>query len=54
MKNKIIFQFLTIVFVFLNSSINGQGLLDKLYKEFPDKPIYEIATFKTTRIGLGH
>ena len=54
MKNKIIFQFLTIVFVFLNSSINGQGLLDKLYKEFPDKPIYEIAIFKTTRIGLGH
>ena len=36
------------------SSINAQGLLDKLNKEFPDKPVFEIATFKTTRIALGH
>jgi hypothetical protein len=29
-------------------------LLEKLNNEFPNKPVYEIATFKTTRIGLGH
>lgn len=38
----------------MHSAINAQGLLDKLNNEFPDKPVYEIATFKTTRIGLGH
>ncbi len=38
----------------VHSSLNAQGLLDKLENEFPDKPVYEIATFKTTRIGLGH
>ena len=54
MKNKIIYKLLTIVFLVLNSSLNAQGLLDKLDKEFPDKAVYEIATFKTTRIGLGH
>jgi hypothetical protein len=54
MKNKRIYQLLTIAFMVFNSSINAQGLLDKLDKEFPDKPVYEIATFKTTRIGLGH
>lgn len=36
------------------SKANAQSLLDKLENEFPDKPVYEIATFKTTRIGLGH
>ncbi len=54
MKNKIIYKLCTIAFLVLNSSINAQDLLDKLDKEFPDKPVYEIATFKTTRIGLGH
>jgi hypothetical protein len=37
-----------------SNSINSQSLLDKLNDEFPDKPVYEIASFKTTRIGLGH
>ncbi|WP_442264642.1 DUF5777 family beta-barrel protein [Tenacibaculum sp. ZS6-P6] len=32
----------------------AQGLLDKLDKEYPNVPVYEIATFKTTRIGLSH
>jgi hypothetical protein len=54
MKNKIIYKLCTIAFLVLNSSINAQSLLDKLDKEFPTKPVYEIATFKTTRIGLGH
>ncbi len=38
----------------MHFSTNSQGLLDQLENEFPNKPIYEIATFKTTRIGLGH
>ena len=54
MKNKIIYQLLTIAFIVLSSSVNAQSLLDKLDKEFPEKTVYEIAAFKTTRIGLGH
>tara|TARA_B100000787_G_scaffold170067_1_gene163795 strand:+ start:14897 stop:15802 length:906 start_codon:yes stop_codon:yes gene_type:complete len=54
MNNKIIYQLLTIAFMVLSSSINAQSLLEKLDKEFPEKPIYVIAAFKTTRIGLGH
>ena len=52
MKNKRTSQLLSIAFIVLSSSINAQSLLDKLDKEFKNKPIYEIATFKTTRIGL--
>ncbi len=54
MKNKHIFKLLIGCFIIMHSAINAQGLLDKLNNEFPDKPVYEIATFKTTRIGLGH
>lgn len=43
-----------IFFIVVCSSINAQSLLDKLDKEFPETNVYEIATFKTTRIGLGH
>jgi len=54
MKNNYIFNLIGLFFIVFTSSINAQDLLDKLEKEFPDKPVYEIATFKTTRIGLGH
>ena len=54
MKNKHIFKLLIGCFIIMHSTISAQGLLDKLNNEFPDKPMYEIATFKTTRIGLGH
>ncbi|QNM86950.1 hypothetical protein H9W90_07520 [Polaribacter pectinis] len=54
MKNKRTYPFLILVFTLFISSINAQDLLDKLDNEFPDKPVYEIATFKTTRIALGH
>lgn len=53
MKNKYNFKLFLLFFIGL-SSVNAQDLLDKLDKEFPEKPVYEIATFKTTRIGLGH
>lgn len=53
MKNKYNFKLFLLFFIGL-SSLNAQDLLDKLDKEFPEKPVYEIATFKTTRIGLGH
>lgn len=53
MKNKNAYKLFTVLFLVFNSSINAQGLLDKLSNEFPKEPIYEIATFKTTRIGLG-
>jgi hypothetical protein len=54
MKNNQPNLLLTFLFFVVYSSINAQGLLDKLDKEFNNKPIYEIASFKTTRIGLGH
>jgi hypothetical protein len=54
MKNKKIYQLCILLFLVVSSSLNAQSLLDKLDNEFPDKPVYEIATFKTTRIGLGH
>jgi len=54
MMNKKISQLFVFVFVLVYHSTNAQDLLDKLNKEFQDKPVYEIATFKTTRIGLGH
>lgn len=54
MSNRNIFKLLLLCFIVFKSSINAQGLLDKLDQEFPNKPVNEIATFKTTRIGLGH
>lgn len=54
MMNKKIYQLCILLFFVVSSSLNAQSLLDKLDNEFPDKPVYEIATFKTTRIGLGH
>lgn len=54
MTNKLKYQLFILAFLAFYSSLNAQDLLNKLEKEFPNKPIYEIATFKTTRIGLGH
>ena len=54
MMNKKIYQLFVIFIIAASSSLNAQSLLEKLNKEFPVKPIYEIATFKMTRIGLGH
>ena len=50
-NNTIYITILVLTFCFKS---NAQGLLEKLDNEFPNKPVYEIATFKTTRIGLGH
>ena len=54
MKNKYTTQLLVLLFIVMGFTVNAQGLLDKLNNEFPDIPVYKIATFKTTRIGLGH
>tara|TARA_R110002126_G_scaffold286314_1_gene437904 strand:+ start:16488 stop:17399 length:912 start_codon:yes stop_codon:yes gene_type:complete len=54
MKNKYTTQLLVLLFIVMGFTVNAQGLLDKLNDEFPDAPVYKIATFKTTRIGLGH
>ncbi len=48
---KYLFSFSFIAGLF---SMNAQSLLTKLEKEYPTKPVNAIATFKTTRIGLGH
>ena len=54
MKTKIKSLLFISFFTVATSFLNSQSLLSKLDSEFPDKPVYEIATFKTTRIGLGH
>jgi hypothetical protein len=53
MKNRILY-IIAILFIGFSTSINGQDLLDKLESKFPDKPQYVLATFKTTRISIGH
>jgi hypothetical protein len=54
MKSLKIKYFLSGVLFLLVNSAYSQNLLSKLDKEYANKPVYEIATFKTTRIGLGH
>jgi len=49
---KYMFTFFCVGFSFFG--YGQDDLLDKLDKEFPIETTYEIATFKTTRIGLGH
>lgn len=44
----------TISFLVVSFLGHSQDLLTKLEKEYPKKPVYELATFKTTRLGLGH
>ena len=45
---------LLLTLLFFPSLLVSQDLLNQLDKEFPKTPVYEIAAFKTTRIGLGH
>lgn len=55
MKKAIIKYLFTYFFVVISFYGNAQeDLLEKLEKEYPQTPTYELATFKTTRIGLGH
>lgn len=54
MKHKCTTPILAMLFIVMGFKANAQSLLDQLNNEFPDQPVYEIATFKTTRIGLGH
>ncbi len=53
MKNNLVFSFV-LGLLLCSASANSQSLLDKLEKEFPATKQYEIATFKTTRIAIGH
>lgn len=53
MKNNLLLTFVCVSLVFVGS-MSSQNLLDKLDKEFNKTSFNEIATFKTTRIGLGH
>ena len=54
MKNQKIKYFLSGALILVVSFSYSQNLLSKLDKEHIKKPIYEMSTFKTTRIGLGH
>jgi hypothetical protein len=54
MKNNKITLLGFLFFLLSNYSSFAQDLLNQLNKEFPDETTNTIATFKTTRIGLGH
>lgn len=54
MKNRIISQLIILTLLFSGTFIQAQGLLDKIDNELSNENLDEIATFKTTRIGLGH
>ncbi len=54
MKNSTFFVLCFFILMGFNRSGHAQDLLDALDKEYPDTPQYEMATFKTTRIALGH
>ncbi|MBW1296477.1 DUF5777 family beta-barrel protein [Aquimarina litoralis] len=53
MKNSIFFL-LCILCVGYHNLAQSQDLLKTLEQEYPDTPQYEIATFKSTRIAIGH
>ena len=53
MKNKLFFLHFVWLFIGCYSTVNAQSLLETLEKEYPDKPQYELATFKVTRIAIG-
>lgn len=40
--------------LFVVNYTSGQSLLETLDKEYKASPTFELATFKTTRLGLGH
>ncbi|WP_271767811.1 DUF5777 family beta-barrel protein [Aquimarina algiphila] len=54
MKNNVHFIIYFFILMGFSNSVKSQGLLDTLEKEYPDTPQYEIATFKATRISIGH
>ncbi|EAQ41021.1 DUF5777 family beta-barrel protein [Polaribacter sp. MED152] len=54
MKNNKIILLGFLFFISTNCTLNAQDLLNKLNNEFPSENTNTIATFKTTRIGLGH
>lgn len=53
MKNNKLFLLL---FLLLSGfyGLNAQDLLKIVEQEYPDKPLYALATFKATRIAIGH
>ncbi len=54
MKNKTHLLVYFCVMLGFGMSMNAQGLLDTLEKEYPDTPQYEFATFKASRLSIGH
>ncbi|MFY0603419.1 MAG: hypothetical protein JXQ93_05685 [Flavobacteriaceae bacterium] len=54
MKTNKLFTGIIIAFMGFYLPTSAQNLLEKLENEFPKTHQIEIATFKTTRIGLGH
>ncbi|MCK8520180.1 DUF5777 family beta-barrel protein [Aquimarina sp. D1M17] len=54
MKNNILFLIHLGILMGIHISIQAQDLLDKLDQEYPDDPQYQLATFKASRISIGH
>lgn len=54
MKNNSLILIVLFILTGFGATISAQDLLDTLEKEYPDTPQYELATFKATRISIGH
>ncbi len=54
MKNKIHIISFFFVLVGCIASVEAQSLLEALEKKYPETPQYESATFKASRISIGH
>ncbi len=54
MKNKTRLLVCFFILIGFGISINAQDLLETLENEYPDTPQYEFATFKASRISIGH
>ncbi len=54
MKNSTHFLVYFFIMMGFGMTITAQDLLETLEKEYPDTPQYELATFKASRLSIGH
>ncbi len=54
MKNSVYIFIFILAVLGWHMNANAQGLLNTLEKEYPDTPQYELATFKGSRVSIGH
>jgi len=53
-NNTTLFVVCFLMSIGFGNSIKAQNLLEKLEAKYPEVPQYELATFKASRISIGH